>query len=133
VIFTTRIGDWGRLKYGPRYFEVTAPELAPNALVILEVFDPMAYVIPLLRADARFVAPFNTLLNPDQQNLLAKRAAQVISAHPGPIYSMGPAEGAWLDKTLARYALARDKSQCRTVFSNMDSDSLRICPVRRER
>ena len=54
--------------------------------MILGYTHPLAYVIPFFRADARFVSPANNLLAVNQENLLARRIAEVIRAHPGPIY-----------------------------------------------
>src|SRR5262249_56914054 len=62
LVGTTRRMGWERVPFQDRYFEVTAPPLPPAALVILTSKQPMAYAIPFLPADARFVAPASEFL-----------------------------------------------------------------------
>jgi hypothetical protein len=130
VIVSTFKGSWGRLDYRDRYFEIAAPAIGKNALVILGEYHPMAYVAAFMPAGARFVSPSNNFLQPHQQNLLATRIRDLVAAHRGEIYSL---EFSGQDTTavLGRYSLRLDKGSCKPVASNLDDNLLRLCRVDR--
>ena len=131
LIGTTRKADWGHLPFRGAYFDVAVPEILPRALVIVGPFDPMAYTIPFFRHDARFVSPKNNLLDLGQQNLLERRAAELIATHPGPLYSldMGPFPTA--DPVLAHFGLVRERPTCLRIRSYLDDSSLQVCRLAR--
>jgi hypothetical protein len=131
LIATTHKPDWGRLEYRKHYLDVAVPELPARSLVIIGVSDPMAYVIPFFRADARFVSPHNNFLRVGQKNLLARRATEVIARHDGPIFALDVVATSTIEESLAPYGLARDLAGCRGITSNHDSNALRVCPVHR--
>jgi hypothetical protein len=130
---TTRRMGWERVPFQERYFEVAAPALSPAALVILTSTEPMAYAIPFLAADARFVAPANGFLRPGQDDGLARRAAAAISHHAGPLYSMSHRKEseAAADTLLAGFGLDRDPGSCAPIRSNLDGDAIRLCRLSR--
>src|SRR5262249_22000682 len=133
LVGTTRRMGWERVPFQDRYFEVTAPALPPAALVILTSKQPMAYAIPFLPADARFVAPANEFLRPGQQNGLAPPAADSIASHAGPLYAMSHRDesDAAAGALLQGFGLRRDPASCAPVRSNLDADAIRLCRLSR--
>jgi hypothetical protein len=134
LIATTRPADWGRIPFGHAYFEVKAPELPPNSVVILGYTHPYAYLIPYFRADARFVSPANNLLAVNQENLLARRIAEVIRTHPGPIYLVELKSRSTQDAhTLRHFGLKYADEPCLAIRSAMADNYEQACPLRRNR
>ena len=131
LVATTRKGDWGHLPFRGAYFDVAVPEILPRALVVVGPFDPMAYAIPFFRHDARFVSPRNNLLELGQENLLERRAAQLIATHPGPLYSLDMAPFPRVDPVLAHFGLVRERSSCLRIRSYLDDSSLQVCRLAR--
>lgn len=130
LIGTTRKMGWERIPFGGRYFEVAVPAVEEGALVVMAGGDPMAYALPFFRADARFVAPSNNLLRMDQESGLARRAAETIRGHGGPIYLLDRAqESSESQAVLRHFGLLR--GACEPVRSNIDYDALRLCKVLR--
>jgi hypothetical protein len=132
LVGTTRPGTWGRIEFGDSYFDVKAPEIAPDALVIMGYRHPMAYAAPFFRPGTRFVSPANNFLDVQQRNLLARRAAELIRGHRGPLYLLAYKElDPFDERTLAHFNLVLDEPGCKMVRSSMDIDYMRICPLRR--
>jgi hypothetical protein len=133
LVGTTRMGGgWGRAEFGKTYFDLVAPELAPNALVIIGYSYPLAYAAPFFRADARFVSPANNFIMPGESHRLAKQADELIRGHRGPLYQLQIDPVLAQDpRTLAYFGLVRDEPGCRRVRSSYDNNQLRICPLRR--
>ena len=132
LVGTTRPGSWGRIEFGDTYFDVVAPPLPPNALVIVGYLHPMAYAAPFFRPDARFVSPANNFLHLDQRNRLAARAAELIRGHAGPRYLLSYKVPVAHDAlTLAHFGLVIDEAACVPVPSSFDAGYLRICPLQR--
>jgi hypothetical protein len=128
LIGTTRQADWGRIPFGHEYFEVKVPELPPDSLVILGYTHPYAYLIPYFRADARFVSPANNLLAVNQENLMARRIAEVIRTHPGPIYLVEMKSRNTQDAhTLKHFGLNYTEEPCRTIRSPMADNYEQVC------
>ncbi len=132
LVGTTRTPSWGRLDFRGAYFDVTVPDLAPRALVIMGYAEPMAYAIPFARPDARFVYPWNNFLRYDQHNLLAKRVREIIGGHRGPIYSMDIHNGDNLKELLDQYGLERDARSCLPIRSHLETSPMRLCRVYRK-
>jgi hypothetical protein len=132
LLATTRVGwGWGRAEFGERYFDVRAPALPPDSLVIVGYRHPMAYAIPFFRADARFVSPANNFLDLNQRNRLAVRAAELIRGHKGPRFLLEYKERNGHDvRTLAHFGLESAEADCVPVRSSMDIDYMRICPLK---
>jgi len=133
LVGTTRNPDWGHLPFRGAYFDVAVPEILPRALVIVGPFDPMAYAIPFFRHDARFVSPRNNFLEPGQANLLARRAADLIATHPGPLYCLDMKPFPRVDPVLAHFGLEREAASCLRIRSYLDDSSLQVCRVARVR
>ena len=132
LLGTTRPMSWGRIPFGSEYFEVKVPPLAPNALVIVGYSHPMSYVIPFFPADARFVSPANNFLMPDQGNLLALRAADIIRTHRGPIYLMEYRARLQQDEaTLKHFALQFDAAPCEGIRSTFSDNFMQLCRLSR--
>ncbi|HLX25233.1 MAG TPA: hypothetical protein VKR38_17925 [Usitatibacter sp.] len=131
VVGTTRPGDWGRLPFRGAYFDVGMPDIAPRALVIMGPYDPMAYAIPLVRPDARFVSPHNNFLHYSQKNLLVKQIDGLIATHPGPIYSMDLQGLDRMQDMLDHYGLERETGTCVPVRSYLDFSLMQLCRLGR--
>jgi len=132
LVGTTRPASWGRIPFHGAYFDVAAPDLAPNALVIVGPYDPLAYAIPYFRPDARFVSPQNNLLHWSQRNLLVKRIDALVAGHEGPLYALDLRGYDRLGDVLDHYRLSRDLSKCLPVRSNLDFGLLQVCPLERK-
>jgi hypothetical protein len=132
LLGTTRPMSWGRIPFGHEHFEVKVPQLAPGALVIVGYSHPMSYVIPFFPADARFVSPANNFLMPDQGNRLAKRAAQLIREHRGPIYLLEYSARVGQDvATLRHFGLAFDAAACEGIRSTFSDNFMQVCRLSR--
>ncbi|GAB0114498.1 hypothetical protein AcidC75_20220 [Acidisoma sp. C75] len=130
---TTLYPDWGRAPPGPRAVDVRAPRLPPNALVILLDDAPMAYVAAFEPPSVRFVGANNNIVAPGQKSLLNEQVAAAIGSATGPLWGLAfPPLKAMDDATLARYGLHRT-SPCTVVTSNLDANSLTLCPLARDR
>jgi hypothetical protein len=132
LVGTTRPGSWGRVPFGDRYFDVAAPQIAPGSLVIVGYAHPMAYAAPFFRPDARFVSPQNNFIGLEQRNLLAKRAAEAIGSHRGPLYLLELRNRNGHDRRmLEHFALVSDEGACVAVPSSFDDNQMRICRLER--
>jgi len=132
LVGTTRPGSWGRVPFGERYFDLQAPAIEAGALVIVGYAHPMAYAAPFFRADTRWVSPANNLIGLEMKNGLAKRAAELIEGHRGPLYLLESKQRNGHDRrTLERFRLVSDEAACVPVPSSFDDNVLRICPVGR--
>jgi len=131
IVGATRKTSWGRADFGDRYFDVAVPPVAPNALVIMGPVEPMAYVIPFMPRDARFVSPNNNFLHVGQGNLLQRRIGDIIAKHSGPIYFLDVRTPEHAETALQHYGLVRDKASCQPIRSNLDDNAMRLCRVER--
>jgi hypothetical protein len=131
LVGTTRKGSWGRIDFRGAYFDVNVPALPRDSVVIVGPYEPMAYIIPFLRPDARFVSPHNNFLYYTQGNLLSKRIAQILATHRGPLFTLDHNGNAGVDESLAHYGLRRDLASCLGIRSNLDWNSMRLCRVER--
>ncbi|MBC8021737.1 MAG: hypothetical protein H7Y14_01370, partial [Burkholderiales bacterium] len=131
VVAATFPPNWGRVPAGESYFGAPPPALPPDAAVIFEPHKPLAYLIPFFRHDARFVAPDSNMLEPTQHNGLARRAAELLARHRGPLYALDHEGGAAMDALLARFALRRELPACTAFDSPVMGIRLRLCPVTR--
>ena len=133
LVGTTRMGwGWGRTEFGETYFDVRAPGISANALVIVGYANPMAYAIPFFRPDARFVSPANNLIGLGQRNRLSRQADELIRSHTGPLYLLEYKVRNGHDaRTLEYFGLQAREETCLPVPSSADVGYLRICPVER--
>jgi hypothetical protein len=128
---TTRPGDWGRVPFGHGYFEVKAPQLPPDSLVIVGYIHPYAYEIPFFRSDARFVSPVNNFLALGQKNLMARAVEDAIRTHRGPVYLMQMRSGNSQDTaTIQYFNLAFSGERCLGVQSPMSDNYVQVCPLK---
>lgn len=123
--------NWGHAAHGPEAVAVSAPQLPKNALVIMLDDAPMAYVAAFEPRSVRFVGANSNLLRPGQDSLMAKQAEAAIRSAKGPIWGLEyPPAAAENEQTLHYYGLHR-VPPCLTVISNIDGNSLRLCPLQR--
>jgi hypothetical protein len=122
---------WERVPFGQTYLTVTVPEVAPRSLVLV-AGKPIAYVIPLMRRDARFVAIANEMVHPGATNRLAQRVRRLIAAQAGPLYLIEfRTDAARNLAILAGYRLARIDAACRPITDKVEHGQARLCPLRR--
>lgn len=131
LVATTMKPNWGRLDPGQEYFETSVPPLPAGSLVILEPQRPLAHLAPFFPADARFVAPLSNLLAPGQENLLARRAREVLLGHRGPFFAIDHPDAKAIDELGASYGLRRDEATCVPFEARLAREKLRLCALRR--
>ena len=130
LITTTRVADWWHVGFGDQWFEVHAPPLAPGALVLLTTDAPVAYLLPMLGADARFVGARNTIVDPGRKNKLAQSVRDAVRTHAGPLYQLTSPPGAGAD-ALAAHGLRRPDGACLLVESNINATGVELCRLLR--
>ena len=130
LISTTRPADWGRTDFGATFFDVRVPPIEPNALVLLVVDAPMAYVLPFFPADARHVGIRNNINDPGRRNRLAGNVAQVVRDHRGPLYALSFPKGVG-EADLAAHGLRRVPAGCADVRTNMPTSPIELCRLTR--
>jgi hypothetical protein len=130
LLTTTRASQWGRVDFGPAWFDVHVPPVESNALVLLVVGTPMSYVLPYFPPDARFVGVRNNLVDPAQRNRLAATIATTIRDHHGALYSLSYPAGAG-EADLRAHRLERVSGGCAEVHTNMPTSPIELCRLRR--
>jgi len=117
--------------------ETAAADLPPDAMVIIDGFEPVAYTalwlddaIPLVRIRANFMH------TDEPGHRLQERAHGLVRNHPGPRYLLLPREdqaAPFIDSDLERLGLTLDdRSVCQPFFRNDELQRLlgsRICPL----
>jgi len=131
LVATTVHPNWGRSRFGARYFEVEPPELPDGSLVLLVGWAPMSFLIPLVRKDARFVGLENNILRPGQRHGLYRLAQETVRSHEGPLFSVNATqERDRVVAALAEHGLEREEASCLLV-SSPQGTPLEFCPLRR--
>ena len=130
VIDTTQRSQWGRVDFGPAWFDVRVPPIEPHALVLLAVDAPMAYVLPFFPPDARHVGIRNNVNGPEGRNRLARTIATIVREHRGPLYSLAFPAGAG-DADLLAHHLRRVAGGCTDVVTNMPTSPIELCRLER--
>jgi hypothetical protein len=125
--------EWGHKPFGPRYIDVTAPDLSPDSLVIAMGDYPVSFVIPFFNPKIRFVGMRNNLLQPNQNNLLAAQVKAIIKNHYGPIFVLESPTVSQDELTLSdkELALTRTHGECLPVGTNLETEPLLLCPVKK--
>jgi hypothetical protein len=131
LIATTRFGDWWHVDFGDRWFSVQAPRLEPNALVMMTTDRPIAYLLPFLSPDARYLGIRNTVNDPQRKNRLAGSVRDAVRAHTGPLYQLTSPPGAGSD-ALVPHGVRRVEASCTPVVSNIPDTRVELCPLVRE-
>lgn len=132
VCATTIYPDWGRAPPGSaRAVWVGVPQLPPGSLVVLLDDAPMAYVAAFEPSSVRFVGANNNLVHPGQDSGLNHMVAAAINTAQGPLWGLEYPPAVSMDNaTLDYYHLHRIPG-CVPVLSNIDANSLRLCPLAR--
>jgi hypothetical protein len=130
LIATTRVADWGRVEFGDRWFDVRAPRLPHDALVLLTAVDPVAYLLPFLGDDARYLGVQNTINDPERSNLLAASVRDAVRQQAGPIYQLTSPPGAG-SSALAAHGLRRTGEPCVSITSNISPRAVELCTLAR--
>jgi hypothetical protein len=131
IIYTALYPEWSRMKFGEKYFAVQAPPLPENSLVIISTLGPLAYLIPFMNADARFVRPVSNFTSPTYEHKVQKAIDEVIRSHKGPVFLLEyrAQEKDAGDGVLSYYRLRREEQACVVIQSNVDPDSIQLCPL----
>ena len=131
-IVTTIPQEWGHSSFKKRYLEVTAPTFQPDTLVVIVGDNPVAYFIPFVDPNVRWVNVLSNFLRPEQENLLMRRARDLIQAHRGPLLVLrAGATDADLAKVLASFSLVPGSGDCAPLYSNLAKGRYELCPVER--
>lgn len=131
VVATTYVPTWGRVGFGSRFLEVSVPMMERDALVVLTVDEPMAYVLTEFPADARHVGIENNLVHATVPSGMREIAAAIIARHSGPIYEL-TVLGHATEPVLEAYGLRRMPDGCTEVLSNLlQVTRLWLCRVQR--
>jgi hypothetical protein len=128
LVASTKIQDWGRIEFGPAWFDVkmTAPD--PHALVLLTNQEPMSYVLPFFPPDAQFLGVNNSISDAKRKTLMEDTIARTIRDHRGPIYSLTYPKGAGVDALLER-GLLQVTETCVDIVTNMRTSPIEMCRV----
>ena len=130
LIATTRYGNWWHVEFGDRWFDVRVPQLPPDALVLLTTDAPLAYMLPMMSTDARFVGARNTIVDPGRRNKLAQSVRVAVRDHKGPVYQLtSPLAQAGM--RLQRTACVVTDGGCVPVQSNIHKRRVELCRLSR--
>ena len=121
--------DLGRVDFGQHYLSLSVPPVAPKAAVLLVADQPMAFVLPFLPHDGRFLGINNNLINPRMQNRLATEIARIVREHDGPLYALSYPSG-YGEAVLDAHNLRRMEGKCAPIVSNVSPD-LELCDLER--
>jgi hypothetical protein len=130
IIATTHHADWWRIEFGRQWFDVAAPAIDKNALVLITTEAPVSYVLPFLPPDARHLGVANSINAPSRQTRLADTVNAVIRDHRGPLYQLTFPAGSG-SIALEAHGLARVQSTCTEVRTGMLTTPIEICRVER--
>ena len=131
IMLATVQPPWERIPFQQRYFTLSVPPVAPHSLVLV-AGKPLAYVIPFMARDARFVAVANAVVHLGATNRLAQRARRLIADHAGPLYLIEFRRAVRKNAPiLAHYHLARLDAECRPITDKVEYGHARLCPLRR--
>lgn len=129
VVVFTQAGSWGRVPFKDTWFDVRAPELEPNALVVFAVDAPMAHVIPFLKpTPARVLGIDNGIVNALHNTRLEDAVNAAIRAHDGPMYALTDAGRDGVAALSAR-GLLKVTSTCTPVHTHLVAEPLTLCRV----
>jgi hypothetical protein len=128
LVATTRVADWGHVDFADRWFDVRAPRLPHDALVLLTTDQPVAYLLPFLGDDARYVAAQNTVNDPSRRNLLAASVRDAVQRHTGPLYQLTSPPGAGASVVEA-HGLRRTDEPCVRIASNIHPRPIELCSL----
>jgi hypothetical protein len=131
-IATTIPLEWGHARIKDRYVKISAPAIEPNTLVVIVGTYPISYLIPFFDPSIRWVGGVNGLINPQQNNLMARRARELIQSHKGPmmVLEAGPKKTPF-DEVISSLSLVRT-GDCVPMSSNLGGETYRICPTERK-
>ena len=116
LVASTKVNDWGRIEFGPQWFEVDMTTPDPDALVLLTSQEPMSYVAPFFPSDARFLGINNSISDAKRKTLMEETIRRTIREHRGPIYSLAYPEG----RGHRRAARARPAADHRDLHADRD-------------
>lgn len=128
LLASTRIQDWGRIEFGPAWFDVKMSAPDKNALVLLTSQEPMSYVLPFFPADARFLGINNSISDAKRKTLMEDTIVRSIREHRGPIYSLSFPKGSGVDALLER-GLLQVTETCVDIVTNLRTSPIEMCRV----
>ena len=128
LVASTKVQDWGRIEFGPQWFEVRMTTPDPDALVLLTSQEPMSYVAPFFPPDAKFLGINNSISDAKRKTLMEETIRRTIREHRGPIYSLAYPKGAGIDALLER-GLLQITETCAPIATNQRTSPLEMCRV----
>jgi hypothetical protein len=129
VVASTTYPNWWRVPFREHFFEIAAPKLPDNAMVLIVHDTPIAYVIPFFDPKIRWIGVMTNINKPWHNNLLAQQTRNVITSHTGPFYSMQSWAGVG-DDILAVYGLEKQRDTCTPIRTNMPHVPIVLCELR---
>jgi len=127
LIATTRFGDWWHIDFGERWFDVAAPSIERDAMMLITTGAPVSYVLPLLPADARHVGVSNNVNGPGRDFRLSESVTKAIESHRGPFYELTYEPESRTGELREHFGLVRVPGSCAPIASRMKPYSLQIC------
>jgi len=123
-----------RVPYGTTWFGLKIPNevLTPGTLYIMLGPGPMGYVVPFLPESSRTVRLIDATIPEDgTQTEPARRAAEILGQHAGPMRSLSVAVLTEDDYAyMRRFGLTLDQAACKQFRS--DLDQFTSCPITRQ-
>jgi hypothetical protein len=99
--------------------------------VLIATWDPVAYFIPFAEPTAQYVGIENNYLELSQTNKLVLEVKRLMRA-PGRskfVLSVGEFDSTKLNKLLANFDLKLSTLACQPIHSNLEMQTLSLCPV----
>lgn len=125
-------GDWGRVPWGSRFVETTAPELAKpdQSMVLMLGTTPTAWVVPAFPKSVSFVRIQGYGIGPeDGETGLNQKVRARIAAHSGAFFTLASIDDRLLaESLLANYGLLQDVHNCQPIVSNL-ANGVEFCAV----
>lgn len=127
TILTTHAPELGRIRHTQQVFEINAPKLPDNSVVIL-ADEPLGFLAPFLydkQPTTRFVGvPY--YLSSRKEPLLSQTINAIIHSSKGPVfvayYAKTPPAFDWLSEKGVKVNV----TECRTISTNISPD-VRLC------
>lgn len=124
----TKYPDWGRVPYSHKVFEIKAPKIPKNSLILF-ISKPIAYLAPFLSRNGNnisYIGITGSALNPLNHNLNAMIHSK-IDEWKGPIFYVARKETIDSSGVLKTFSLY-PAGNCSRISSNIDEMAY-LCPA----
>jgi len=132
IVARTRPPDWGRLRvHRGAFFQVMAPTLPRNSMILILNEEPLGYLVPFFSGDPVIVRPIANFARPWKTSGLQEQMRASVRTHVGPMFEL-QAPGVTHDdrqSALDEYGLTQSGGSCGVIRSNLESRLLQLCPL----